>query len=296
MTNKPSSHIPLKKALLWIILSLILVSGATGSALVYYQSLYEQKKEDSKYQIIAIVQSCSEGEMLKTVYLAELLGLSIDKPMNLYNFNNTEATKKLLDCPLIKNANVKKVSPGTLYIHYTLRKPIAFLADFTNTVVDMDGIPFPFKPFYTPKKLPEIVLGFSEISWGDPLQGKPIELAFSVLDFIEKHVLDTTSRLSRIDVSQAFASSCGQCQIIVVIEDRITKEVAGHSKLCLSPRILRLSPASFKEQLGYYIVLQNHLRTKDVQEKSWAEGDIFKIKPTIIDLRIPKLAFITPRE
>lgn len=303
--NVPSNLWPLKKALLVILSSMCVVLCAFGGVFLYFRHIQEKQRHDSAYQIVAIMQSTAGSEELKTVYFAELIGLSIDQPANLYQFKTREAKEKLLACPVIHEASVKKIFPGTVHINYLLRKPIAFLGDYTNAAIDKEGIVFPFKPFYTPKKLPEIYLGedfseesdenehSSEVAWGKRLRGRRIDLAFTVFEYATNHCLDETCSLRSIDVSKAFAPSCGQRQIVLVFEDSAEKVVDGNIVLSIYPRILRLSTENYRQQLANYTVLRNHLRKNESETGlSQGQGPIVNAKATVIDLRLSDLAFI----
>lgn len=289
-----SKKLSLKQALFTILLSVCFISGSSFLALIYYQHIRDKQKTDSSYQIVAIVQTSPDAEGLKTGYLAELLDLSIDRPKNLYSFNSDEATQKLLSLPVIKNATIRKIRPGTIHVDYTLRRPIAYLADYSNTAIDITGKIFPFKPFYTPKKLPEIYLGEEEgtaaFSWGEVVTGKRKELAFILLGLSTQYC-DEFSSLSCIDVSNAFASSDGQRQIVMLLEDRLPRVVDGQTVLCIYPRILRLRPDNYKQQLGNYLILRSYLREQDRLSPPPAQGTVQKAKATIIDLRLSELAF-----
>lgn len=299
-----SNRIPLRKALLWIFFSVLIISGSCFVGLLYYQHIRDNRRHDPKYQITALIQTSQDKEGLKTVYLAELLELSIDSPMNLYAFNSKEAREKLLRSAVIKEASISKIRPGIIWVNYTLRKPIAILGDYTNTMIDVEGIPFPIKPIFTPKKLPEIYLGIDEsigeedrddrkLKWGAPLQGKRINLAFALLNLIMRQCCSDLTHLSYIDVSKAFALSYGQRQIVVILEDRVEKEIEGQPVLCVYPRILRLGTDNYEQQLKNYLVLQSYSRQQDSQFFCNSPGNIEKAKATIVDLRLQDLAFIT---
>jgi hypothetical protein len=298
------SYIPLKKALLIIILSVVIVSGSSFLSVIYYNHLKERKKNDPKYQIVALVQTSPEAEGLKTVYLAELLELSIDIPTNLYAFNSQEAIKKLLASPVIKEATITKISPGTLWVDYSLRKPIAILGDYSNTMIDREGIPFPINPFFTPKRLPEIFLGKLEeegaedaggekkFVWGMKIEGKRLRLAAALLDFFNQHFSNGTTRLERIDVSKAFSLSYGQRQIALILEDSSEKMVNGKPLLCMYPKILRLDTDTYEVQLHHYKALSSHLRQNEILPPNSFSDEVFYANTMLIDLRIPDLAFM----
>lgn len=298
MDNSDSSNkIPLGKALKAILLSVIFISGSATLVFLYLQNVREKQKFDPAYNIVALVQTRTENEALKNVYLAELLNLSIDRPTNLYSFNSKEAQAKLLSSPVIKHATVKKMRPGTILVDYVMRRPIAFIGDYSNTAIDADGVIFPFKPFYTPKKLPTIYLGetgavdengelVSNFVWGEKLQHQAKELSFEVLDYFTNCCSDSLSSLVRIDVSKAFAQSYGQRQIVLSVEDYKTQVMDGNPVIVTTINILRLSPINYKEQLANYLVLRSHLQGE-------VNAETKRTKAITIDLRLSELAFIT---
>lgn len=305
-------QLPIKKALTLILLSVLLISGTAASAIFYFQYIKNLQASDDQFKIVALIQTTSEKEHLKTNYLAELLDLSVDRPTNLYRFNAKEAQRKLLSHPLIASAVVKKIRPGTVYVDYTLRKPVAFLIDYTNTAIDKEGNPFPFKPFFTPKKLPELYLGLSLYSdpeilsggqWNVPLKGKCAELGLKILSELLQIYSTPATSLLRIDVSRAYASSCGQRQIVITLEDRIERESNGNAVLMIFPRILRLNTENYREGLANYRVLQEYLLDQigekdSPHDKNDIKGEeigqkVIRKPSMVIDLRLSQLAFIS---
>lgn len=263
----------------------------------YYRFIQYRYCNDNAYRIVAIIQSCSQAEPLKTSFLAEHLNLSYNRPKNLYAFNLKEAQNRFLSLPMVKEGEIKKIPPGTLYINYSLRKPIAYLADLTNTVIDSEGYPFPLKPFFTPKTLPEIYLGLygeadQEILdhvWGKPIKHSNWQLALNLYDYLHQHYCSPQTSLKRIDVSCYHALSSGQRQIVVVFEEQLEKEIEGKMVLLIYPEILRLDVHDYKQGLANYSVLKQQLfREAPVLNNQ----RIIRQPTTTIDLRLSQLAFI----
>lgn len=291
--------ISFKKAFFIILSSLFCCVAIASLFLAYGYFIKKKQKQDPFFNIVAIAQSTKEIQALKTAYLAELLNLSQDKPTNLYSFNSEEGKAKLLKSSLIKDAHIKKIKPGVIFVDYILRKPMAFLGDFSNTAIDEEGFLIPFKPFFTPKKLPEIVIGLSiwgETSktdeeefakWGVPLQGPRASLALKIFKYIQNHHCSEDVALKRLDVSKAFALSYGRRQIVVILEEKISKEKA----LILSTRILRLSTKNYSKELANYESLRDYLKKRAFNQegiKGVVHGTTF-----IIDLRAPQLAYVS---
>lgn len=247
---------PLKQAFLRIFIVTLVVSGIPWIAFISYSYLILSRENDPKYEIVAIVETTLNQESLKNAFLAELLDLSVDQPTNLYSFSLSNAKKKLLNFPCIKEASVKRIPPGIVSIDYTLRKPVALLGDYTNTAIDKEFYPFPFSPFYSPKKLPIIRLGLDQVKWGEKIINPKLKLAFQVLESLEKE------EPFQIDVSLVDATSLGDQKIIV--------QFIGHDVL--------LDPLSIHDGLVRY--------------KKWRKMS-HEDKELMIDLRLPHLGFIT---
>lgn len=272
--------LPLRTAFLWIAASAVIVSGSAAVGLWLYKWQKQQAATDDKYKIIAILQHTNDPEPLQNIYLAELLNLSIDKPAYLTAYSTTQAEFQLLRCPHIKSVSIKKIPPGTLYIDYVMRRPAAFLAGYTNVSIDREGIAIPFKPFYTPKNLPELVLGDIEgdVLWGSPVRSGRLEQALAVLEYFEPQCSRTNTIIKRIDVSRLDAPSAGQREILVVVEEAV--DGAGPST-----RFLRLGIGHYERDLQNYWSLRDYVI---------AHPDEFPAGQIAIDLRVPQLAFLSP--
>jgi len=261
---------------------------------------------DPQYRITSIVQTGPEREALRTAVLAELLHLSADEPVSLYRFNADLAAKTLMACPLISHALVKKVFPGTLYIDYSLRKPVAWLADYQNCGLDKDGYFFPVAPFYSPKNLPEIYLGLSPFDLSDPQHGrgggvwkidshdKYLTIALDILQMLHEAPWREGMRLKRIDVSNAFASSAGQREIVLLTEDEFVFRENDFMAVCIFPKILRLPSKDYAQQLSNFLTLRRTMLDdyrRQIQKKHCTSSPT-RFAPRIVDLRIPQMAFV----
>lgn len=250
----------LAHALTWIIGSALFFTGISHLILKSYMRERYQRKHSQKYYLSRIVQTGPQKEMLSTTYLAELIRIAADPPTSIAYFNPQLAQKRLLSSPVIKEASVKLIEPDTIYIDYTVRQPCAVLDDFENMAIDEAGYPFPLFPFFSPKTLPQIYLGISQIKWNTPILDKKLSLAFAILKFSSK--LPFT--LKRIDVEKAFSETLGSRSIVLIIEDSSFQ------------RILRLSTKEYEQNLGNYLELRKELPQK----------------PYTIDLRLSQLAFL----
>ena len=216
------------------------------------------------YILTQIIQTGPVKEALPTVLLAELIDLSVDHPTNYYALDEKKAEAKLLNCPVIARASVKKIKPNTVYIDYELRRPVALYADFENMAIDEQRRLFPLIPYFTPKQLPEIVLG--EHRFHEMVTGEKIELAFQVLEMLVLAKIQEHAIIKRIDVSKAFSASYGKREIVVVLEQKSERHY------------LRLTQKSLASGVANYLSLIEGLDPVSTTR--------------VIDLRIEKLAYI----
>lgn len=285
------------RIILGSLLGMFLLLSGTVIGMSYYRYVRHSHAKNDAYRIIAILQTSPNEELLKTAYLSELLELSTDKPTNLYRFNTAEAKKKLLSAPMIKEVTVKKIRPGTVHVDYQLRQPVAVLSDYSNTLVDSDGVMFPHKPFFTPKKIPEVYLGIAQEEASaamsrNELFKKRFDFAIAILNVLKSDYCLDNTYIKRVDVSKVNAASYGLRQIVVVLEDRVEKEIDGRSLLFIHPRILRLDVHDYKQGLANYKVLHQHLLKQDQQIIPANSSERCICQPAMtIDLRLPQLAF-----
>lgn len=278
-----------------------MISGSAAIGVSYYKLLKQRKFQDKHYEITAIVQTGPEREQLKTVYLAELLDLSVDKPINIYAFDVKRAKEKLLANPLIKEVEVKKVLPRTLYINYSIRKPIAYLGDYANTALDDEMVLLPFKPFFSPKKIPILTFGADAIdagnegsSWGKRIAGDKAALALDLLHRTRQLLTPYGTEIKRVDVSKALVKSFGQRQVVLTLEERFSGGEAKQAQALICPVILRLDPNHFDRSLRRYLLVKDEIIKKVLQKASVGKQQKMVVfSPIVIDLRIPDLALLS---
>lgn len=280
--------------------TLLLSTGAYG----LWKKSRRARLADSRYRIAAIVQTGPEKEALKTSYLAEILDLSADHPASLYAFDVKVGKKRLEECPLIASAEIRRIDPGTLYVDYTVRKPVARLGDYENTALDKAGYLFPLSPFFAPKNLPEIYLGLPPFNadkdaqgrsggcWRTPLENKHLQLAFEILRFLEGAPWQGGMLVKRVDVSNAFAPSYGQREIVLITQDEVLSEEG--KTVCVFPKIVRLPSKDYAQQLSNFLSLRRSMLEdyKLQMAKTRFSQPTVEFAPRIVDLRLSKLAFI----
>jgi hypothetical protein len=289
----------MRQALLCLVGSICLNLLLTIGGYWAWSKHAQNKLLDEKHKIVSIVQTGPEKEALQTAYLAELLGLSQDHPTSLYAIDCAAAANKLLHSPLIKAASVRRMPPNSLYIDYEVRKPMAMLSDYKNVAIDHEGYLFPFEPFFSPKEIPELYLGLPPFgspadalgraggNWLEPIDNPFFTLAREVLHVLEEAPWREGFRLRCIDVSNAFAPSLGQREIVLFTEE----EWNAKEFVCTFPKILRVAPKDFAQQLSNFFVLRRSIEDAYHKEMPVVQASS-RFAPRIIDLRIPQLAFV----
>jgi hypothetical protein len=289
-------RLTLISALTWIVGSIFLTLGSAYPLCKYLLRLHYQKMHGRSYQVMTLIQTGPQKEALKTPYLAELMGLATDCPISIYQFDPKKAQEDLLNSPLIKEAQVKRVPPQTVYVDYTVRQPIAHVYDYENIAMDEEGYLFPLIPFFPPKRLPEIYFAFPPIQTLPkyPLKGRAVDLALSLLRLLSESTYRGLFNVVRIDVSHAFAESYGLREIVLIVEDEILCSQESREVCCIFPRYLRLSLKNYPGELGNYLKLRQELLEKEKEEAQSlrTEKEIYRFPAKSIDFRISQLAFM----
>lgn len=285
-----SKKMPLPQALAWIVGSTFLFTGSSYSLWRYHlqeKQVHLSKQEDV---IKKIIQTGPHRDHLSTQYLAYFLELFVDQPKQRKSIHVKDEEKKLLSLPMVKEAHISVLVPDTLYIDYTMREPFAFIDDYENLAVDENGYLFPFAPFYSPKKLPQIFLGKTLINleeslfFKEPLQEPSFLLGVEILRALQSIALQEGFFVKKIDLSRYSEKSLGQQEIIIEIAsedyDDSDQNPTGHL------HYLRVSPQHYAAQLGNYIILRKELMAYSKQEEK------NPLEKKMIDLRVLGSAFI----
>ena len=281
-------ELSIKSILGWVFsLALLLVGGLyLGLAIARKAGQYWDKTP-----LTIIVQTGPQREALQTTYLAQLMELSAESPICTGQFDIKKASAALLNSPVIKEAKVFFLRPGILYVDYTLRQPIALLADYENTAIDVEGKIFPLSPFFPPKNLPEIYLGLEGArNWNTSVKGEALDLAYELLSLFRSTEVAELFLVKRLDVSRIEEKSLGKKEIVILIEDVIICKEG-----CLIvPRYIRLSLKNYRESLRNYWKLRIHLiESERATLASFKQGQTLLYGPLkIIDLRLSKMALI----
>ncbi|MEM7175177.1 MAG: hypothetical protein AAF443_04525 [Chlamydiota bacterium] len=249
----------MKKVLLFFCLAL-------GAALAVACFSIGKDHRGKKVNCTHIAQTGPEKAALPTDYLASFLGIPVGQPLVFAEFDLNAAEQRLLACPVIEKAAVTEEEKGVLLIDYTLRMPVAFLGDFSNCALDQKGHCFPFFPFFTPKTIPSFYFGLQTLP-KTPLKGVEVDLAFAVLDTLEKLFPTRFPKVIAIDVSKVAQSYLGRREIVVTLTTR-----SGYL------HYLRLTPERYFDELKRYASICSQ----------WPGNLTF-------DLRVNQLAFIKSR-
>ncbi len=229
-------RVPLLRALFFILLSAAVVTGSAIGVWRYYRQNKWERQHSPAYSLTTIVQAPREA--LNPGYLEELFDLSVDQPTNCYAFDTEAARRKLAALPVVHegSVSVKVLPPHTVYVKYLLRTPVAYLGNFSNTLLDAKGFSFPAEPFFTPKRLPEFYLDLKD------------EDGFTKAANIAERLGAQGVRVKRIDLSQMNAASCGTREIVVAVD----YEGAEH--------LLRLDADGWEDGVRRYSLLKDILK------------------------------------
>lgn len=274
-------------SLFFILGWVLIVSGPLYTGYFLFKKIEKDRLLDSKYNIEIIEQRSIK--QLPTLFFSELFGLSKDKPLNLFLFDTKKAETLIMAHPLFSKAEVTKQKPNRIVIAFELRKPYFRLADFENALMDEEGVVFP-DTFFEKDDLPIINLGLSSAE-EHKLKVDEKDLAFALHKFFGR--LGSDLNVKRIDVSNAYCKSLGRREIDLVITCEHLVEGKDKKVKAIFPVVARFSTKNYERQLG------NFLELLDKMEKDYAKqllamdlSQDVQFKPKVIDMRIPKIAFI----
>ncbi len=288
-----SKKLPKSKAIFWIVFSTLIISGFNYVVISKVKTYRQTRFISEKYRIKTIYQNKKDLN-LDVDYLAELLDLSFDKPTNIFTFDENEAQKKLLKSPIIVDAKAKKMKPDCVFVDYTLRKPIAILHDFENTLIDQDCYIFPKDPFFKDQNFCKIYLNLDEFKGFEKIDTKEAKLAIDILNKLKTSGFADAIKITMLDTSRAYLQSYGKREIVLQIDEIVKINKEQKKTEFVFPKILRLSNTNFLEQISNYASLRKKI-IKDYENQAVnfeATPGIVRFSPKTIDLRISKLAFI----
>lgn len=227
----------------------------------------------AKYELKYVEQRPLGPDTLQTALLIEMLGLAVDKPGNIYACDLHALAHRLANTPIFTALTLIKQPPHTLIVEYSLRAPIATLADYSNTAIDQEGFLLPLHPYYTLKDLPKIIVEKtpsrqSSSPWGGRLPSNTLQLLKRILAATE--ILNLSPSSLSIDLSDFYASPLGEITLA------LQSPLQGPSYL------LRLTHELLPLQLNRYIALAHLLPFPTSSVPS----------AIIIDLRFPNTALI----
>jgi hypothetical protein len=156
---KEKKIIPFKRALTYIGISSLGTITLFFILLKLWTNYKIERWQNPQYIVDRLIQTGPDKGALPTAYLCEMMGLSKDKPLHLDLIDLKLLEDKLYASPVIERVEMKKIYPSSLYLDYSVRRPLAMVIDFENTATDDGGHLFPLSPYFTPKRLTQIYFG-----------------------------------------------------------------------------------------------------------------------------------------
>lgn len=253
----------------------------TGLSFKAYQHWYfnEVKIRSSKeFLISGIFQTGSKKEAISSNLLAEMMELSVDRPIHILDFDEKKMEKKLMSFPIFRSVKIQKKKPSKILVDYEIREPIAVCQDYQDALIDDQGVIFPYHTFFSQKNLPSVYLGISEE--GDLEEKK--RLFLKILKTASEMLENAHFKVTLVDVSKAFAESYSKREFIIKVEQLDSSVPFSY--------FLRANNIELEKPLSNFLVLSKELVK---QQKLWAKLNQGKVpQPKIIDLRLDGMAFI----
>lgn len=274
-TTQEKSYV---KPLFFILLTALILSGGGYKG---YQRWYQSQtkiRNSKDFLISGVFQTGIKKEAISSTQLAEMMGLSVDQPIHILDFDEKKIEKKLLSYPVFKEVQIHKKKPSSVYVDYQVRQPIAIVKDFKDSVIDDEAVIFPYRQFFSQKLLPQVYLGAFDLNQFEEKK----QLSLKVLKLVEEMLNPAGFKILTIDVSSAFIDSFSKREIVLTIEQDFNKIPFQY--------FLRLNILEVEKQISNFLVLNKELIK---QQKLWAKLSQSGLpKPKVIDLRLEGMALI----
>lgn len=236
-------RISVKKAVTIVFISMVVVASLFFAATFYYKMVRRSSIKSKDNHIIAIASRSQTSTKLSNQLLAELLNLSVDRPVNIYHFNCRARQDVLKSFPVFASVEVKSYPPSVVFVDYRLRKPRFLIGDIENMAVDAEGVFFPLAPFYPKLELPNL---FLSKSFSQATKEKQLALAKDIEDLFEVMATAKGFKLYSIDLHNVYAASSKE----------ITLTLQGNEQY-----LLRLSSKSWQDGLRrFFTCIRNLLK------------------------------------
>ncbi|MGR3951983.1 MAG: hypothetical protein QRY74_03655 [Chlamydia sp.] len=184
-------------------------------------------------------------------------------------FDVEEITKKLIQLPCIERANVIQMENGELAIYHTMRRPILYIQKkeknglFSQALgCDAKGVCFSMTPWYSPKKLPSLLISGEELQ----REGEIGEIAafIEALDSALNGPNTPYSSISFVDMTKIGHNFCYfQREVIVCL---LIAPRSCSSEDCAI--LIRVHPSDMRKKLLFDLQKVLPYATQEVKEGS----------------------------
>ena len=265
--------------------------------------------------LISLLINCEEigreeafqegGEFIWTIHHStngwDLLPMQtiFQKMFSLYSkedlLSNPQALQNVLaELPWVKNLYVTFQKPSSLYIHYSLRTPIAYLDCFPNVAVDEEGYLFP-TAFFSAKNLPQLSCSLSKEECEHLVEQLALYKRVSLHSPLYSFFLSILLRYqeSLIIEKVSFQRECRELsnlyQFCLQVREEKWIQKEDNSFLLSIPRTLILQKKNYEEALRSYLLNRERLFSKEQDEE-----DVKEYKDQRVDLRVAQMICLEP--
>lgn len=132
-------------------------------ACTYVLFFFWRKEIHEKSPVLRVASHCESVYALPQDMLQALIALSPEEKNDLSAIDLHGVERRITQCPAIFSARVRKLSPGTLVVDYSLKEPLFVLGTVPNQAVDKEGNYFPLEPYFPNIKVPLLFLSNKEL-------------------------------------------------------------------------------------------------------------------------------------
>ena len=237
---------------------ILVVSSLFWTGAFFTRRLYLERRASQVTTLRRIASHPHSEYKLPNALFTQLLGITPQTSLHALNCNALK--EHLLATSVFEDIHLSKAPPSTLYISYSMKKPVAKLAANENIGIDIHGNLFPLHPFYPPLRLPSLFISPSTAE-------QELAIGLEILSLLQPICKKHSLQLSTIDLSRSTHTSFFRRESVVTL---------------LSPQnepiYLRLNTKKIEETQASLSKLLSRLNTT---------------KSGTIDLRFEKIALVS---
>jgi hypothetical protein len=187
---------------------ILIISTLFWTGAFFIKRLYLERQASQVTALRRIASHPRSEYKIPNTLFTQLLGIT--QQTSLHTLNCQTLTERLLATSVFETVHLSKALPSTLYISYSMKKPVAKLTANENIGIDAHGNLFPLHPFYPPLRLPSLIISPSTAE-------QELFTGLEILSLLTPICKKNSLHLSTIDLSRSTHTSFFRRETVVTL-------------------------------------------------------------------------------